>query len=163
PKDLEELEMFMVEEWERIPDEILESLVNSAAVVRFALASNNTKAAAHFSVDKSLSRRVGAGGKELFPAEEEQLYAWVLQMREAALAIIYIVLRLKSSDRAGETAGGNLKRASLRTVCEWVLAAWDEISPEIIQRHFRSVDGSEDNEILLSSSIQKVVMKVMQK
>ena len=29
PKDLEELEMFMVEKWERIPDEILESLVDS--------------------------------------------------------------------------------------------------------------------------------------
>ncbi|CAG8543879.1 13009_t:CDS:2, partial [Ambispora gerdemannii] len=68
------------------------SVEEKAAVVRFVLASNNTKAAVHFSIDKSLvsrwvrnlktqlddlknckSRRVGTSRKEFFHAEEEQL------------------------------------------------------------------------------------------
>ncbi|CAG8746035.1 17419_t:CDS:2, partial [Acaulospora morrowiae] len=266
------------------------SVEEKAAVVRFALASNNVKAAVHFGINKSLiskwvgglksqldnlknrkSCHVGAGRKEFFPAEEKQLFAWFLQMREAALAITYNSLKIEmlkiwpkakdvlppppninisfhekgwmdeermmswtcdfakkrpgsynkepvllvydsfkahltnnikekmkktntdlviipggltsmcqpldvsinhpfkaalrhhwhtwmASGGAGKTVNGNLKRASLHTVCKWVLAAWDEINPEIIQRAFRkccisnALDGSEDDEIFDESA-----------
>lgn len=98
------------------------SVEEKAAVVRFALASNNVKAAVHFGVNKSLvskwvrnlksqldnlknrkSRHVGAGRKEFFPAEEERLFAWILQMREAALAVTYNSLKIEMSKIVAKT------------------------------------------------------------
>ncbi|CAG8751711.1 644_t:CDS:1, partial [Acaulospora morrowiae] len=98
------------------------SVEEKAAVVRFALASNNTKAAVHFDISKSMvgkwvkslktylndlrnrkSRRVGAGRKEAFPAEEKQLFVWFLQMREAALAVTYNSLKIEMLKIIAET------------------------------------------------------------
>ncbi|CAG8814252.1 12319_t:CDS:2 [Gigaspora margarita] len=122
----------------------------------------------------------GGGRKSFFPDEEIQLYRWISEMHSAALAVTYNSLKFemlrivyemasKSNDLekrqlaskfkassiggSGKTKKGNLKCAELRTVCEWVLAAWAEINPEIIRRAFRkcsisnAMDGSEDNEI----------------
>ena len=38
---------------------------------------------------------------------------------------------------AGETAGGNLRRARLSEVCGWVKRSWDNISDEIIIQSFK--------------------------
>jgi hypothetical protein len=51
---------------------------------------------------------------------------------------------------AGETAGGNLKRARISDVCGWVKRSWDAISDQIIFNSFKKcaisnmLDGSED-------------------
>ncbi|CAG8799011.1 9361_t:CDS:2, partial [Gigaspora margarita] len=54
---------------------------------------------------------------------------------------------------SGKTKKGNLKHAELHIICEWVLSAWAEIDPEIIQQAFckcsisNAIDRSEDDEI----------------
>ncbi|CAG8793992.1 19762_t:CDS:2, partial [Dentiscutata erythropus] len=54
---------------------------------------------------------------------------------------------------SGKTKKGNLKRAELHIICEWVLSAWAGIDPEIIRHAFRkcsisnTMDRSEDDEI----------------
>lgn len=99
------------------------SVEEKTVVVRFALASNNTRAAAHFGIDKSMvsrwvktlkdqldnlqnrkSCRVGAGRKEFFPTEEKQLFTWFLQMREAALAVTYHGLKIEMLKLVNQTA-----------------------------------------------------------
>ncbi|CAG8829185.1 5596_t:CDS:2, partial [Gigaspora margarita] len=76
-----------------------------------------------------------------------------LEKRQLAIALRNHWHKWMTSGGSGKTKKGNLKRAELRTVCEWVLAAWAEINPEIICRAFRkcsisnAMDGSEDNEI----------------
>ncbi|CAG8495491.1 4802_t:CDS:1 [Ambispora leptoticha] len=113
------------------------SVEEKAAVVRFALASNNTRAAAHFGIAKSMvskwvkalknqhddlknrkSRRVGAGRKEFFPEEEKQLFAWFLQMREAALAVTYYGLKIEMLKLVAETAAPQTtpQKKSSRTI-----------------------------------------------
>ena len=37
----------------------------------------------------------------------------------------------------GETAAGNLRRARLSDVCEWVKHSWEQISSEIIIESFQ--------------------------
>jgi hypothetical protein len=39
---------------------------------------------------------------------------------------------------AGRTAAGNLKRARLSDVCNWVKRSWENISPEIIIQSFKT-------------------------
>lgn len=92
-------------------------------VVRFALSSSNIKAAVKFSLNKSQVgrwvnqlknqldvvrnnklRRLGGGRKEFFPEEEAQLYAWVIEMRSAALAVTYSGLKFKMLEIVSETA-----------------------------------------------------------
>lgn len=49
------------------------------------------------------------------------------------------------------TKGGQIRHASLETVCEWIIKAWDEIQPEIVQNSFKkcsisnNLDGTEDD------------------
>ena len=49
------------------------------------------------------------------------------------------------------TARGNLKRASLQQVCQWVLAAWDDIPAAMVSKAFlkcgisNAMDGSQDD------------------
>ncbi|CAG8502736.1 753_t:CDS:2 [Ambispora leptoticha] len=50
------------------------------------------------------SRWVGADRKEFFPEEENQLFAWFLQMREAALAVTYYGLKIEMLKLVTETA-----------------------------------------------------------
>ncbi|CAG8456987.1 727_t:CDS:1 [Ambispora leptoticha] len=98
------------------------SVEEKAAVVHFALVSNNTRAAAHFGIAKSMvskwvkalknqlddlknhkSHRIGAGRKEFFPEEENQLFAWFLQMREAVLTVTYYGLKIEMLKLVAET------------------------------------------------------------
>src|SRR3954471_6521191 len=44
---------------------------------------------------------------------------------------------------AGRTAAGNLKRAKLSDVCNWVKRSWENISPEIIIKSFKTYGISE--------------------
>ena len=49
------------------------------------------------------------------------------------------------------TAAGNMRAASLTTVCEWVVKSWDNISIELVQKSFKkcgisnAMDGAEDD------------------
>lgn len=49
------------------------------------------------------------------------------------------------------TAAGNLRRASIPTVCEWVVKAWDQIPSDMVSHSFKKcgisneMDGSEDD------------------
>lgn len=49
------------------------------------------------------------------------------------------------------TKGGNVRQASLDTVCSWVLEAWNSINSDIVQKSFKkcgisnSLDGTEDD------------------
>ncbi|CAG8588538.1 9073_t:CDS:2, partial [Ambispora leptoticha] len=76
------------------------------------------KAAAKFGLNKSQvgrwvnqldavgnkkSCRSGCGRKEFFPEEEARLYAWVTEMRRAALAVTYSSLKLEMSKIVSET------------------------------------------------------------
>ena len=55
-------------------------------------------------VEHSKSRRLGkAGRKELFPEEEARLYAWIIQMRNAALAVTYDSLTFEMLKFVSET------------------------------------------------------------
>uniref|UniRef100_A0A6B0U635 Putative pogo transposable element n=1 Tax=Ixodes ricinus TaxID=34613 RepID=A0A6B0U635_IXORI len=51
------------------------------------------------------------------------------------------------------TPSGRIKRPPLETVCEWVLAAWDMVSPGIVESSFKktglsnALDGTEDDAI----------------
>ena len=46
-----------------------------------------------------------------------------------------------------------MKRASLSQMCEWIAAAWKEISPDMVQKSFKvtsfsnAMDGSEDDAV----------------
>ncbi|CAG8703970.1 18247_t:CDS:2 [Cetraspora pellucida] len=93
-------------------------------VVRYALRESNTKAAAKFGLDKSqvgrwvtklkdqlsevghkkFRRLVGGSRKEFFPKEEARLYAWIVEMRNAALAVTYNSLKLEMLRIVSETA-----------------------------------------------------------
>ncbi|CAG8855999.1 10509_t:CDS:1, partial [Gigaspora margarita] len=93
-------------------------------VVRYALRESNTKAATKFGLDKAQvgrwvtklkdqlnevghkkSCRLGGGGrKEFFPEEEAQLYAWIVETRNAALAVTYNSLKLEMLRIVSETA-----------------------------------------------------------
>ena len=54
-------------------------------------------------------------------------------------------------DNPEKTKAGNLKKASPEQICEWIVEAWDEISPEVIRKSFlkagisNNMDGSEDD------------------
>ncbi|CAG8780199.1 34495_t:CDS:2, partial [Gigaspora margarita] len=51
------------------------------------------------------SRRLGGGSrKEFFPEEEAQLYAWIVEMRNVALAVTYNSLKLEMLRIVSETA-----------------------------------------------------------
>lgn len=43
-----------------------------------------------------------------------------------------------ASGGAGQTAGGNLRRAKIGDVCGWVKRSWEQISDEIIINSFKS-------------------------
>ncbi|CAG8563033.1 2429_t:CDS:2 [Cetraspora pellucida] len=93
-------------------------------VIRYALHESNTKATAKFDLDKSqvgcwimklkdqLSKvgykkscHLGSSDrKKFFPEEEAQLYAWIVEMHNAALAITYNSLKLKMLRIVSETA-----------------------------------------------------------
>ncbi|GFW30806.1 hypothetical protein TNCV_4089261 [Trichonephila clavipes] len=46
------------------------------------------------------------------------------------------------------TKGGQMRHASLEIVCEWIMKAWNEIKPDLIQKSFKkcsiciSLDGT---------------------
>ena len=49
------------------------------------------------------------------------------------------------------TLGGQLRAASLVTVCQWVKESWQELSKEMVERSFKkcgisnALDGTEDD------------------
>ncbi|GFW70834.1 hypothetical protein TNCV_4148821 [Trichonephila clavipes] len=56
------------------------------------------------------------------------------------------------------TKGGQRRHASLEIVCEWVIKAWNEIKPDLIQKSFKkcsisnSLDGIEDDYLFMEES-----------
>lgn len=56
-----------------------------------------------------------------------------------------------ASGEHGLTPTGRIKRPPLETVCEWIVAAWDMVSPSIVEHSFKktglsnALDGTEDD------------------
>ncbi|GFX46654.1 hypothetical protein TNCV_4038051 [Trichonephila clavipes] len=56
------------------------------------------------------------------------------------------------------TKGGQMRHASLEIVCEWIMKAWNEIKPDLIQKSFKkcsisnSLDGTEDGYLFMEES-----------
>ncbi|GFW64794.1 DDE-1 domain-containing protein [Trichonephila clavipes] len=56
------------------------------------------------------------------------------------------------------TKGGQMRHASLEIVCEWIIKAWNEIKPDLIQKSFKkcsisnSLDGTEDDYLFMEGS-----------
>ncbi|CAG8806752.1 24468_t:CDS:2, partial [Gigaspora margarita] len=129
-------------------------------VVRYALREGNLRATVKFDLDKT---QVGRWVTKL-KNKLDELNRWISKMRSAALAVTYNSLKFemlriisetasKSNDLEKRQLARNLKCTELHTVCEWVLAAWAKINPEIIRCAFckcsisNTMDGSEDSEI----------------
>ena len=57
------------------------------------------------------------------------------------------------SSTADTTPTGRIKKTSLSQMCEWIAAAWKEISPDTVQKSFKvtsisnAMDGSEDGAV----------------
>jgi len=55
------------------------------------------------------------------------------------------------SDDHSFTAGGRMRKAGFTTICNWIIEAWQELDPAIIQKAFKkctisnALDGSEDD------------------
>ncbi|GFX70296.1 pogo transposable element with KRAB domain [Trichonephila clavipes] len=56
------------------------------------------------------------------------------------------------------TKGGEMRHASLEIVCEWIIKAWNEIKPGLIQKSFKkssisnSLDETEDDYLFMEQS-----------
>ncbi|GFS56714.1 pogo transposable element with KRAB domain [Trichonephila clavipes] len=56
------------------------------------------------------------------------------------------------------TKGGQMRHASLEIVCEWIIKAWNEIKPDLIQKSIKkcsvsnSVDQTEDDYLVMDES-----------
>ncbi|GFW97453.1 hypothetical protein TNCV_4991291 [Trichonephila clavipes] len=56
------------------------------------------------------------------------------------------------------TKGGQMRHANLEIVCEWIIKAWNEIKPDLIQKSFKkcsisnSLDGTEDDDLFMESN-----------
>jgi hypothetical protein len=105
------------------------SVEEKLRVVDYAREYGRNKAASHFGLDAPLvgrwvaaapkmnfankkSKRVGSGRSHLFPEEEEKLYTWIRELREAAIAVTLTGIKIKMLSFVHETAaaaeaGGN--------------------------------------------------------
>ena len=112
-------------------------------VVQFAEKSSNSKAGREFGVNEKLVRDwrrnvdklqsmphkkcADRGKKCYWPALEDEVAKWVTEQRQ---------------DRYIEktfTPAGNMRAASLTTVCEWVKDTWQNIPSEMVVRSFKKV------------------------
>ena len=112
-------------------------------VVQFAEKSSNSKAGREFGVNEKLVRDwrqnvdklqsmprkkcADRGKKCYWPALEDEVAKWVTEQRQDG----YIEKTF--------TPAGNMRAASLTTVCEWVKDTWQNIPSEMVVRSFKKV------------------------
>ena len=115
-------------------------------VVQFAEKSSNSKAGREFGVNEKLVRDwrrnvdklqsmprkkcADRGKKCYWPALEDEVVKWVTEQRQDG----YIEKTF--------TPAGNMRAASLTTVCEWVKDTWQNIPSEMVVQSLKKSAGS---------------------